>query len=175
LLDLLAGIGVRAAHLVGFSDGGEVALLMAAAQPARVLSVLTWGAAGQIVASPQALDELANLLDDPVDQLKPLAAYLAEKYGVEAARIMASSWAQAMTAIIAAGGDISRSRAALIRCPALLIIGSEDPFCPTDLVRELADAMPHGRYLEVPGGGHDIHLSHSGWLASRVSGWLGSH
>jgi hypothetical protein len=32
------------AHLVGFSDSGEEALLTAALQPARALSVLTWGA-----------------------------------------------------------------------------------------------------------------------------------
>lgn len=175
LLGLLAELRVETAHLVGFSDGGEVALLMAAAQPGRTLSVLTWGAAGRIVASPQLLDGLLNLVDDPIDQLKSLAAYLAERYGVEAARIMASSWAQAMSAIIDAGGDISRSQAASIRCPALLITGTYDPFCPTSVVREMAEAMPRGQYLEVPSGGHDIHLSHSGWLISKVSSWLSSH
>ena len=65
LLGLLDELGVEVAHLVGFSDGGEEALLMAALQPARALSVPTWGAAGQIVASPQLLRGLARLLDDP--------------------------------------------------------------------------------------------------------------
>jgi pimeloyl-ACP methyl ester carboxylesterase len=175
LLGLLAELRVETAHLVGFSDGGEVALLMAAQQSVPILSVLTWGAVGQIVAAPGMLDGLANLLDDPTDRFKSLAAYLAEKYGVEAARIMAKSWAQAMSTIIDAGGDVSRSQAASIRCPVLMIAGTHDPFCPTDLVREMAEAMPRGRYLEVPGAGHDIHLSHGGWLNSKVSGWLGSH
>src|SRR5439155_6839648 len=102
LLGLLDELRVQVAHLVGFSDGGEEALLMAALQPARALSVLTWGAAGQIVASPEMLRGLAHLLDDPIDELKSLAAYLAEAYGVDAARIMANSWAQALTAVIAA-------------------------------------------------------------------------
>jgi valacyclovir hydrolase len=175
LLGLLDELQVEVAHLVGFSDGGEEALLMAVLQPARALSVLTWGAAGQIVASPEMLHGLAHLLEDPIDELKPLAAYLAERYGVDEARIMASSWAQAMTGVIDAGGDVSRSGAARIRCPALLIAGTHDPFCPPNLVREMAEAIPRGTYLEAPEGGHDVHLSHSGWLVSTAVNWLGDH
>lgn len=174
LLGLLDELRVGVAHFVGFSDGGEEALLMAALQPARALSVVTWGAAGQIVAAPRLLDGLAHLLDDPIDELKPLAAYLAERYGVAEARLMARSWAEAMTAIIADGGDISRSKAAGIRCPALLITGADDPFCPPDAVRDLAGAIPRGRYLEAPGG-HDLHLSHGRWLAATITRWLADH
>src|SRR5689334_11541318 len=173
LLGLLDELGVGVAHLVGFSDGGEEALLMAALRPALALSVLTWGAAGRVVAAPELLRGLAHLLDDPPDELKTLAAYLAERYGVPEARIMAGSWARALTAIIDAGGDVSRSRADRITCPALLITGAHDPFCPPDLVREMAEAIPRGTYAEVPEGGHDLHLSHGGWLASTVEGWLG--
>jgi pimeloyl-ACP methyl ester carboxylesterase len=118
------------AHLVGFSDGGEEALLMAALRPAGALSVLTWGAAGRIEASPELLGGLARLPDDPVDELVPLAAYLAERYGVAGARIMAASWADAMAAAIDAGGDVSRSRAGDIHAPALLIAGTHDPLLP---------------------------------------------
>jgi valacyclovir hydrolase len=175
LFRLLDELRVEVAHLVGFSDGGEEALLMAALQPARALSVLTWGAAGQIVASSQMLRGLARLIDDPIDPLRSLAAYLAEAYGADQARIMARSWAQALSAVIGAGGDVSRSRATHITCPALLITGTYDPFCPPSLVREMADAISRGNYLEVPGGGHDLHLSHTGWLVSTVADWLTDH
>lgn len=175
LLGLLDELRIEMAHLVGFSDGGEEALLMAALQPARALSVLTWGAAGQVEATPSALHGLAHLLDDPIDELKPLAAYLAEAYGVDEARIMASSWAQALSAVIDAGGDISRSAAARISCPALLITGTHDPFCPPSLVREMAEAVPRGMFLEAPGGTHDLHLSHGRWLVSTVAAWLADH
>src|SRR6476620_9240096 len=39
-----------AAHLVGFSDGGEVALLMAIQDPTVARSVAVWGAAGSLPA-----------------------------------------------------------------------------------------------------------------------------
>ncbi len=175
LIGILDELRVEMAHLVGFSDGGEEALLMAALQPARALSVLTWGAAGQVVASPRLLHGLAHLLDDPIDELKPLAAYLAEKYGVDEARIMASSWAKALTAVVDADGDISRSMSARITCPTLLITGTHDPFCPPSLVQEMAEAIPRGTFLEAPGGTHEIHLSHGGWLVSTVAAWLADH
>ena len=175
LASMLDGLGVDAAHLVGFSDGGEEAMLMAALWPGRALSVLTWGAAGQVVAAPDLLDELARLVDEPIDSLKALAAYLVQAYGADGARIMAGSWAQAMRAITEAGGDISLSRAELITCPALLVTGTYDPVCPPDLVREMASAITRGEFVEAPEAGHDVHCSHHRWLASAVTGWLSDH
>jgi pimeloyl-ACP methyl ester carboxylesterase len=174
LLGLLDELGVSAAHLAGFSDGGEEALLMAAIEPARALSVVTWGAAGQMVDDLGLLDEVAHVVDRPDGPLKVLAAYLAEAYGADGARIMTASWADAMREIIGAGGDVSRSRAPSITCPALLIAGSDDPLCPPGLVRDMADAIPRGEYLEADGG-HDLYRSHHRWLVSTVTGWLSAH
>jgi valacyclovir hydrolase len=173
LLDIL---DVDAAHLVGFSDGGEVALLMAALEPGRALSVVTWGAAGQVVAPAAGqLDAIENVVDDPIEPLKDLAAYLVDAYGVDNAKAMASSWGHALRAIVDSGGDISISRAMDIRCPSLLLAGSEDPFCPPSLVRKMAEAMPRGTFREVPGAAHDVHRSHAWWLTSAIATWLGDH
>jgi hypothetical protein len=35
-----------------------------------------------------------------------------------------------MRDLVAAGGDISRSSAHLITCPALIVAGAYDPYCP---------------------------------------------
>jgi valacyclovir hydrolase len=175
LIGLLDELEVDAAHLVGFSDGGEEALLIAALEPARARSVVTWGAAGQIVATPEQLAAVATVVDAPDDSLRPLAAYLAQAYGAQHARIMAASWAEAMRGIVGAGGDISRRRAELITCSALLIAGTYDPFCPADLVREMAEAVPRGEFREAAGAGHDVHLSHHRWLAAAILDWLSSH
>ncbi|MEV6284813.1 alpha/beta hydrolase [Kribbella sp. NPDC051770] len=176
-LTLLDELEIDAAHLVGFSDGGEVALLMAALDPARALSVVTWGAAGRIVepVNGPSFDELERLIDDPVPALLPLAAYLAEAYGVQDARAMARSWAAALRGIAAQGGDVARAHAANIRCPALLIAGSEDVFCPPALVQEMADAMPAARFEEFDGAGHDLHRSAAGRFLRTLNDWLSAH
>lgn len=175
LLGMLDALRVEQAHLVGFSDGGEYALLMAALEPARALSVVAWGAAGQVEVAAEMLDGVGHVVDDPIDPLKPLAAYLVEAYGVENARTMARTWAGALTGIVDAGGDISLSRAPLIACPTLMITGAYDPVCPPDLVRAMADAISRGEYREAPGAGHDVHVSHHAWLSAAVTDWLGEH
>jgi valacyclovir hydrolase len=175
LLSLLDARGVAAAHLVGFSDGGEEALLMAAARPGCALSIVAWGAAGQIVAADDDLAALAQVIDHPSEALLPLAAFLADFYGPDTARIMTGTWAEAMRGIVDAGGDISRSRAAEITCPALLIAGTHDEFCPPDLVREMADAIPRGQFVEAEGAGHAVHQWNSTWLTDTVLTWLSDH
>jgi len=174
-LRLLDHLEIEAAHLVGFSDGGETALLMAALEPARALSVVAWGAAGQVVAPADGFGALERLLDEPTEELLPLAAFLAEAYGPDNARAMARSWASAMSQIAAAGGDISCSRARSIACPALLIIGANDPFCPAPVVQDLAGAIPRGRYVEFADVGHDVHHAAPGVFLPLVLEWLEEH
>jgi valacyclovir hydrolase len=175
LLGLLDALGISAAHLVGFSDGGEVAVLMAGLRPGLALSLFVWGAAGKIEATPDELTSIESVVDQPTDGLAPLGAYLATAYGPDIARIMTRSWAQAMRDLVAGGGDISRSSAQLITCPALIVSGTHDPHCPPDLTRELAALIPKGRFLEAPGAGHAVHLSHAAWLASQLTRWLANH
>jgi valacyclovir hydrolase len=175
LLGLLDALGISVAHLAGFSDGGEVAVLMAELRPGLALSLFTWGAAGKIEATPDELAALENAVDQPADGLAPLAAYLATAYGADGARIMTRSWARAMRDLIAAGGDISRNSAHLITCPALLVAGTDDPHCPPGLTQELAALIPKGQFLEAPGAGHAVHLSHAAWLAGQLTDWLASH
>ena len=175
LLGLLDALGISAAHLAGFSDGGEQAVLMAELRPGLALSLITWGAAGKVEATPDELASIENAVDQPTDGLAPLAAYLATAYDPDIARIVTRSWAQAMRDIVAAGGDISRSSAHLITCPALLVAGTYDPYCPPGLTRELAALIPRGQFLEAPGAGHEVHLSHAGWLADQLTRWLADH
>ena len=175
LLGLLDALGISVAHLAGFSDGGEVAVLMAELRPGLALSLFTWGAAGKIETTPDELTSLENAVDQPADGLAPLAAYLATSYGVDSARMMTRSWAQAMRDLVAAGGDISRNSAHLITCPALLVAGTYDPHCPPGLTEELAVLIPKGQFLEAQGAGHAVHISHAAWLTGQLTRWLASH
>ena len=93
-------------------------------------------------------------------------------YGEENARAMVKSFSAALLAIMKAGGDISRSRAADIACPALLITGEHDFLAPPALVSEMAHAMPHGEFLEAKGASHPVHHEQPEWLVETVVGWL---
>lgn len=169
MLDEVVGVP---AHVIGFSDGGEVALLMAEKRPEAVRSVVTWGAAGKVEAPPGMLDAFYHLVDEPIPPLKDFAAYLKEMYGEDNARAMTRSASQALREIIEAGGDIARSQAHRIGCPTLLMTGDNDRLCPPGLVSELAAEIPLGEFVLVEAADHDFHQERPEWLAETIIDWL---
>ena len=171
-LALLQHLGAAPAHLIGFSDGGEVELVMAGVQPDAAKSLLTWGAAGTIAVSPDLLDAMANVVDSPIEPMKEFSQYLKDAYGEGHARAMSQSFSQALRAIMDAGGDVSRSSAPRIACPALLITGEHDFFAAPPVVSEIAQAIPGGEFLEVKGASHAIHHEQPEWFTQTVVGWL---
>ena len=172
LLSMLDAIGASPAHLVGFSDGGEYELLMSAVRPNAVRSVVTWGSAGSLGTNVQMADAMSTLIDSPIPPMADFSAYMKATYGEANARIMTQSAAKSFRAIMEAGGDISRSRAASISCPALLIAGEHDFLATPALVSELAGAIPRGEFLEAKGASHPIHHEQPDWLVETVVGWL---
>ncbi|HEX2620144.1 MAG TPA: alpha/beta hydrolase [Phototrophicaceae bacterium] len=173
---LLQNVTDAPAHILGFSDGGEVALLIASLTPNIVRSVLTWGSAGKI-SDPdrQLLEALYNVIDNPIPPLRPFNEYLIATYGETNARATTQSAANAMRAIVDAGGDISVSKANTITCPVLLITGEHDFFAPPSLVSDLATHIKLSEMFMVVGAGHDVHHSHSAWLAQTTLDWLKQH
>jgi len=174
-LAMLEALSASPSHVVGFSDGGEYALLIAGLKPAAVRSVVTWGAAGKLANVPEMADALYNVADDPIPPLEEFAEYMKATYGEVNARIMAQTEAVALKAMMAAGGDISFSLAAGITCPALLVTGEHDPFAPPPLVREMADAIAEGEFIEAKGAGHDVHHARQDWFVETVTAWLSRH
>ena len=171
-LALLDELGASPAHIVGFSDGGEYALVMAELQPAAVRSIVAWGAMGMLEAPPGMVEALGNVVDNPIPPLQEFSNYLKSAYGEENARAMTRSWAKAFGEIIDGGGDISRKRAGEIACPALLITGEQDFIAPPTAVSELAGAMQKAEFIEAKGATHMVHHDSPDWLAKMIVDWL---
>jgi valacyclovir hydrolase len=174
MADLLRHLGIERAHVAGFSDGGEVALLMAVHFPDMVRSLIEWGAAGTLPTGDAALmlDAVYHVVDSPMDELRGWSDYIKQQYGEEAGRANLQSWATACKAIVARGGDISLSRAHEVRCPALLISGEYDPFATPSFTQDLASRIPDSTYHIVPGVGHPVHHERSEWFMQTVRTWL---
>ena len=173
---LLAHLAAGATHLIGFSDGGEVALLMAGATPALARSVVTWGAAG--VLSEAQLPNLAmivDIVDNPAEGLQGFSDYLKAAYGEANARATIQSFVGAARTIIERGGDISLARAGDIACPVLLIVGERDGMAPPALVSRLATHIRAVEVIEVAGVGHDVYDERPEWLTQTIRDWLERH
>ncbi|MBF6613288.1 MAG: alpha/beta hydrolase [Chloroflexi bacterium] len=171
---LLEHLNSGPAHILGFSDGGEVALLMAIDHPEQVRSLVVWGAAGTLGSGDLApmIDAIGNIVDTPPPNAYGWSNYLKERYGDDVARATTRSWARASRAILDAGGDISLSRAGEINCPVLIIHGEYDPFCTRDMARELASRIPHAQGIEVADAGHPVHSDRPDWFNKVALDWL---
>jgi valacyclovir hydrolase len=165
--------GIASTVVAGFSDGGEVALLMAARHPSLVRAVVAWGAAGVVPASiAGTIADVGNVIDRPREGWAEWRATLIARYGIENARATTTSWSRAVLALLDAGGDISLALAPTIRCPVLLIAGERDPFAPPADVRRLGSSVTRSTVHLVPGVGHAVHQASSEWFQSTVRGWL---
>jgi valacyclovir hydrolase len=171
---LLRSKGIDSAHVVGFSDGGEYALLMAELSPGLVRSVVAWGAMGRIAdPSGQLLPAMYNVVDHPIPPMQGYREFLVGFYGEANARAMTQSAASAFRAIVdERGGDLSLARADTIACPVFLIRGEHDFFVLSPLLAELAARIPQAQVLEVEGAGHDTHNARPEWFAQTVVDWV---
>lgn len=168
---MLALLGERNAHIFGFSDGGEVALLMPLTNPTICRSVIAWGALGAFDQSACEHSRANSLPPDWVDDA------ITRKHPDQDPKAWTYQWVEAFCAMVAAGGDLSLSRAHLIECPLLLMLGENDRLNPPELGRRFV-----AKAAERPGvlrqfrtfkdAGHSIHIQQSDAFYAAVLEFL---
>lgn len=171
---LLDELGIDRAHVLGFSDGGEAALLVAIERPDRARSVAAWGVAGAVGSDILAI---ADEYDSPAAWATSRAAWREQVialHGQENFEAMAIGWAQAIRGLVAAGGDLSLNQAHEIECPVLLINGEQDKGNPEHLVRQLAGRISQCTLEIWPGLGHPVHTQAPDQFYARLLAFLQS-
>lgn len=66
----------------------------------------------------------------------------------------------------------SRSLLATIRVPMLVVVGEKDVLTPPELAREMADAVPGARLVEIPGSGHLSTMERPEAVTAALREWL---
>jgi valacyclovir hydrolase len=166
VLAFMDALEIEQAHLLGYSDGGEIALIVAGTQPDRFLSVAVWGAIGYfgpaVRAAVQAMYPARWVTEEDMDM-----------HGIEDADRFVLAWVQAMKHMVDSGGDVSLSLADRITSPLLMMIGESDKLCPEADGRRFIDRTPNGQ-LEMFACGHAIHQQQPDRFRQMVGGFLRS-
>lgn len=134
------------AHLLGHSDGGIIALLVAISRPDLVLSIIatgtnfSWDAGlslgGEIVISDEDRAEFAERSPDSPESLDLIIQKAYEVWATEP--------------------NITQEELAKIACPVLVLNGDDEPFSPHHGV-DLYQALPNARLAIIPGSPHATH------------------
>lgn len=149
VLAFMDTLNIEQAHILGYSDGGEVALVAAGLQPARFKSIAVIGAVGNFTAA----------IRPRVQSLYPGHWITEEKkrlHGIPNADAFILGWINAMKHMIDTGGDVSLSLAHNITCPTLLMLGDQDTLNPAEYGRKFIEQTADGR-LEIFLCGHAVH------------------
>lgn len=153
---LLIHLNLTNVTVVGFSDGAESALLLAATAPERIARVIVWGVCGQI--SPEMVQRVRRWL--PVehwgDDRAEWKAEIIANHGIDQFKPMIEGWVNAAEAISTRGGDIVMQSANRILCPVTIIHGSQDIGNPVPVVQHLASQIRHCTIHILAGVGHSI-------------------
>ncbi len=154
LLALLDHLALDHVHLIGYSDGGEVAIILAARLADRARSLTAWGVSGR---TPP--ERVVAVYADPQRRIGSWPALQAELDGLHgpgATLPMFTAWAAAMEDLRAEGGAINDAEAARVACPTLILAGEHDPFNPLAATQALVARIPGARLVTFPGAGHDL-------------------
>ena len=162
-IDFLASLVGGPAHLVGWSDGGIVALLVAIARPELVRKIVVTGAnfkpAPQI-GPTEMLDELTA--DAPGMEMFRSMYEAASPDGAEHWPVVVGKMAE----MLRTEPDIPIEDLGSISAPTLVLVGDDD-FVSLEHTIELYRAIPNSELAVVPGTSH-AHFMEKPSLINRI-------
>ncbi len=167
---LMDALGIASAHVYGQSMGGLIAQELALSYPQRVRALLlgstSCGGRQAVAASPEHLTLMASLNtlspEEAAEKGLPLL-YSDEFTARKRQELIARSLAEAELRpppdafgrqVQAAVRHKAYDRLPQIRCPTLIISGSEDKIVPAENSRILAERIPNAELVVLPKAGH---------------------
>jgi valacyclovir hydrolase len=157
---------------IGFSDGSESALLLAAARPDLVRGVVSWGVAGVISAEQAATARTWIPVTAWDESRAPWRAEIVATQGEDQLAPQVEGWAAAAQVIHEAGGNICYEQAVMIRCPVLLVNGDGERNNLRSDFERLAERIPDCRAHIVAASGHSIQDDQPAQLLQLIRAFL---
>jgi 3-oxoadipate enol-lactonase len=151
---LLDGLGITATHFVGLSMGGMIGQVFALKHPAMVQSLVLCDTTSRYPAAAAPIWE-ERIKSVGAKGMEPMVAPTLERWFTAPFRARRRDLMERVGAMIRstpAPGYIGcchaipkinvTERLRDVRCPALVIVGEEDPGTPVDMARDIHAALP---------------------------------
>lgn len=154
----LRGLDLAGVPVLGFSDGGNIALELALRHPDLVSALVLVGAnlnPGGLKPVSKLTTDVAHAVAHTTARVLPGLRTLSQRLG-----------------LMVTDPDIDPDSLRRLEVPALVVVGERDVIRP-EHSRLIADSLPQGELVEVPDVGHMIPLDAPDALAALVRGLLG--
>ena len=165
---LMAALGHERFSIMGWSDGANIAAIMAAAQPQAVAKLVMFGGQSFLTA-----EEIAafNALRNIATWSPHIAEGLRAMYG-DALDDLWDRYVDGQEALFQAGGNLYRERLSRIGCPTFVLHGARDPLVPVFHAEAIHRGIAGSRLHLFPDGKHNIHTRYAGEFNALVHAFL---
>lgn len=150
ILAFLDAIDVKKCHVLGYSDGGEVALICGGTQPERFASVATIGSIGYMGPDTRAVMMNYHAGSEWIEEEE------LELHGIPDADKFAAQWVRSMIQLVDSGGDVAISLAPKMTMPILIMLGKKDTLNPRKYAEEFLAKVKTGQVVSFDAG-HPVH------------------
>lgn len=166
---LMSALGQERFAIMGWSDGANIATIMAAEKPERVAKLVVFGGQSFLTAEEIAAFNAIR----KISAWSPRAAgAMREVYGDELDALW-DRYVAGQEALFAMGGDLYQPLLAKVRCPALVLHGARDPLVPGLHPQAIHRGIAGSRLHIFPEGKHNIHLRYADQFNAIVLAFLG--
>jgi pimeloyl-ACP methyl ester carboxylesterase len=173
--------GLRRAHVMGWSEGGPLAVMLAAAHPERVLSLILVGTQATFVRRDDypfgdPPDEDDEWVDDFERSWGTLGTVLVSNIDAEAHYARRRAAYDQAAASPSAAVALSRANSLVdirpllpsLRVPTLVLNRAADPVAPGPAGRYMAERIRGARFVELDGNEHSPWLGDAAALCAEV-------
>ena len=193
VIAVMDAAGCEQAAIIGFTDGGALALHLAAAYPERCRALVLWNTAARLIqgvdypwgAPEQMLLDLverqsADWADGDPGHFRMLmpsraddARYVAEMMQLSRSAISPGAVAHYFRQAVSV--DV-RDVLPRVATPTLVLQRAQGPIVSSEMGRYVADHIPHARYVEIDGIDHLWFTEHGDEVVDEIEEFLtGGH
>lgn len=144
-------LGYKKYSLLGWSDGGITAMILAARNRDKVDRLVVWGANAYVNAEDRAM--LMSVNDPEVNWSPSYRDQFIKLYGKDE---FLKLWARLVAHYVTLE-DICTSELAMIKCPVLIVHGDKDPMISSEHPEHLVKNIPNATLYRIKEGKHNVH------------------
>jgi pimeloyl-ACP methyl ester carboxylesterase len=159
--------GIRDADLVGFSDGGQIALRLAFTHPELVRRVVVSG----VGLGPQNAEQQKAMLSLSPDRLPKSFREEYERISPDGPAHWPVFFDKVKAMWAKPGWGISQPELATVKAPVLLVFGDRD-FTSLEEAVVIRHAIPNAQLCVLPGVGHGTFIERPEWLNPMILDFL---